>query len=163
MTSRRRDDHFMLADDEWVRRNDETAIGFARNVGQCPLYILDIPHRGRNRDDTQGRSGRFNRVQIDRPTSGSHVGIEHDRHAPQCRRDFFQQFQPFGGQRALMVADPGYVSPGRAKLATKPLPIGSADAANTMGIVRVSWSSAATSGVLPATITSQGTPTSSLA
>ena len=37
--------------------------------------------------------------------------------------------------------------PGRAKLCTKPLPTGSADVEKTTGIVRVSFSSAAASGV----------------
>src|SRR6516162_7792096 len=47
-----------------------------------------------------------------------------------------------------MLVKPVALPPGREKLATKPLPTGSATVANTMGMVRVCCSSAAVVGVM---------------
>jgi len=53
--------------------------------------------------------------------------------------------------------------PGRARLATTPVAIGSMAATNTIGIVRVAFLAAGTGGVPDATITSTLRPTSSAA
>jgi hypothetical protein len=58
---------------------------------------------------------------------------------------------------------PVMLPPGRARLATKPEPIGSATAANTIGMSWLSRCSAATAGVGIAKITSGCSATSSFA
>ena len=62
-----------------------------------------------------------------------------------------------------MVTKPVTLPPGRGKLATKPLPIGSPTVAKTMGMVRVCCSSAFVVGVVLARITSGCSATSSFA
>jgi len=52
--------------------------------------------------------------------------------------NLLEQFHPFAGHRRLGSKDEtGDVAAGGVKLATKPLPIGSATSAKTMGMVRV--------------------------
>jgi hypothetical protein len=64
-----------------------------------------------------------------------------------------QQPEPLLPKEASKLMKPVMSPPGFAKLATKPLPIGS-DAANTIGIVLVSACSAAVAGVVKVKITS---------
>jgi len=58
---------------------------------------------------------------------------------------------------------PVTLPPGRARLPTKPAPTGSETTAKTTGIVRVSFASAAVTGVVPASITSGRRSTNSFA
>jgi hypothetical protein len=67
------------------------------------------------------------------------------------------------GKSGSVVMNPVTLPPGRARLATKPAPIGSATPANTIGISRVVCRNAATTGVEPARSASGRRPTSSLA
>jgi len=61
------------------------------------------------------------------------------------------------------AVNPVALPPGRAKLATAPVPTGSLRLVNTIGMVRVSASRASTPGVLPANSTSGFASTKSLA
>ena len=53
-----------------------------------------------------------------------------------------EEFQPFRGQCTRRFMKPVALPPGRARLATKPEPTGSAAIANTIGIVRVACKAA---------------------
>src|SRR6516225_5706276 len=81
------------------------------------------------------------------------AGIAKDRYARNPRREFFQQLQPFGTRAVIQRMKPVVLLPGRARLATKPAPTGSTTPINTIGIVLVSCWSAATAGLLWASMT----------
>jgi hypothetical protein len=76
---------------------------------------------------------------------------------------FTEQLHPFPGQPFREVENPVMFPPGRARLATKPLPTGSPMTATTIGMVRVACCRAATAALLCVTITSTLRWTSSLA
>jgi hypothetical protein len=64
--------------------------------------------------------------------------VEQHRDPRDARCNLLEQFHPFAGHRRLGSKDEtGDVAAGGAKLATKPLSIGSATSAKTMGMVRV--------------------------
>ena len=59
-----------------------------------------------------------------------------------------EQLQPFAAQAVFEQVKPVTLPPGRARLATRPAPTGSATCANTIGTVRVACCSGA-SAVVP--------------
>ena len=89
-------------------------------------------------------------------------GMQNDRDPRECKRNLFEQLQPFSGHRQLEI--------GQARdIATRPCQAlneaaaRSATCTKTMGTVRVCCSTAATTGLPVARITSGDNRTSSSA
>src|SRR6476469_7005761 len=83
-----------------------------------------------------------------------HLGIEENSHARKLRCHLLQHGKPFAGNSLLVERVPVRFPPGRAKLATRPPPIGSITPTNTIGIARVFLCNAAATTEDGATITS---------
>src|SRR5262245_44258268 len=90
-------------------------------------------------------------------------GIEDGDGARHARRDFLEQLEHLPPIVGSKLVNPVRFVPGRARLATRPLPIGFATCKNTIGAAAVSWRNATTAGVLSATMTSGERPVSSFA
>ena len=89
--------------------------------------------------------------------------VEHDRHAGRRGNDLLQDFQSFDHIPALKSDKPVTLPPGRARLATRPVPTGSAALVMTMGMARVAFFAACAAGA-PETTRRRGLrPTSSAA
>ena len=69
--------------------------------------------------------------------SGGHGRIANNRDAGYAGGDRLEQFQHFRVQTELKAIKPVALPPGRARLATKPLPTGSIVVTNTIGSVRL--------------------------
>jgi hypothetical protein len=58
----------------------------------------------------------------------------------------FEQLEPLAAYCGLEIRESGEFAPGRARLATRPLPIGFATCKNTIGTAAVPWCNATAAG-----------------
>ena len=93
----------------------------------------------------------------------SHIRVEYETDAPHARCDFSHKLKPFVSHRFDENRETIRVRPGRARLATKPLPTGSPRDANTIGIVAVSRRTVSVTWLVLVTITLGAIAISSLA
>src|SRR4030095_779300 len=89
--------------------------------------------------------------------------VPEDAEARRAGNGVVEQIQVLGAKLAARVCPPGDVPAGRARLATMPLPTGSATNPMTMGTVVVACLAARAAGVVEVTITSTLERTSSAA
>src|SRR5437868_5501353 len=82
------------------------------------------------------------------PPAGTEIGLYMRVARASCGTISFNISRYFPATLACRTVKPVMLPPGRAMLATNPLPIGSDTATNTIGIVRVACINAAVTGVL---------------
>ena len=104
-----------------------------------------VANRCGDRLHCEGRSGGFEGVQIIFEM-WRRYRVEQEGDPGDARRNLLEQFQPLAAIVGSILVKPVTLPPGRGKLATKPLPTGSATIAKMMGMVRVCCSSAAVVG-----------------
>ena len=145
-----------------IRHHHDGAGLGGRDAAYETSYLFSAVHRTRNQLYTEGvHGGRHGRhvesmagavrglnIKLMRATCGAH-SLRSSIHLPPS--------DPSASTNPVMLP------PGRDRLETKPLPIGSETFTNTIGISRVSRCSTAATQVVAATITSSCSPTSSLA
>ena len=131
-----------------IRHGDKATIRLACLCGNDGFQLGPVANRCRDRLHAERRSGGFEGVQ---PIFGKwrRCRVEQHRDPGNTRRNLLEQFQPLAALVGSETLKPVTLPPGREKLATKPLPTGSATIAKTMGMVRVCCSSAAVVGVVP--------------
>jgi len=120
-------------------------------------------------------TARLHEVQLDAQRPGLHVRLPHmrawaglagfpeDGHAGDGGKHVLEELQLFPGEFGGQGDQSGDVAPGRARLATRPLPTGSPTPAMTMGIVVVACLRASAAGVATTIRTSTLRRTSSAA
>jgi hypothetical protein len=114
-----------------ARRHDQACIQGARESGDSAFNLADIAHPDRAQLDAERRR------------DGLDCGKMRGSNRKIPRGDFFEQFQPFRGEAEFIRGkNPVVFPPGRAKLSTKPIAIGSPTLAKTIGMVRLTWRSA---------------------
>ena len=91
------------------------------------------------------------------------LAMYQESNAREFRDNLFQQLEPFSAQLRGLQGETRMLPPGRARLSTNPVPIGSDTPAMMMGIVFVEFFAALIAGVETATIRSTLERTSSLA
>ena len=121
--------------DKAVRRGDKAAARLARKIRDDPLDVGIAANSSHDRLDRKRLGRRFERPQKIGSTTGSGVGVEHDRRPFDARRNLLEQLQPLAAHEAS-VMKPVTLPPGRDRLATRPSLTGSDTIANTIGMVR---------------------------
>jgi hypothetical protein len=100
------------------------------------IMRVDRPHV-----DPERRRHRLNGAQLSAPSARR--GIANYSYPRNCRRDLFEQLQPFGADTELELGKAGGIASGRARVATRPAPTGSVTFTNTIGRLRLALCNAA--------------------
>src|SRR4051794_7527732 len=139
-------DLLSMRDQKNIRHHGDATIWLACHSGQSGIELGPVLNRCCSGLNCERRSGRFERIE--------------ERLGVWCRYRVEQQCDPIYARSNLLnssshlpaweistLVKPVTLPPGRAKLATKPLPIGSDTVAKRIGMVRVCCSKIAVSGV----------------
>src|SRR5262249_46462722 len=158
-----RNDELTMHGREVVRHQSDAASRFTPEFRDRIFNLGGVVHFRDDRLYLVLRRGLHERAGKKRARIRHGIRIIHQGHAGELRHHLLQHRNIFPAMLACRMVNPVMLPPGRAMLATNPLPIGSETNTNTMGIVRVASISAVTTGVLWPTMQSGLSSTSSFA
>src|SRR5262245_38967541 len=156
-----RDDQRAIAFVDGVWQHDQAAIGLACKLFDALLDLGSIARIGRRDLHVERWRRRFDGTP--HPLLRLLLGIANDRHARDLRRDSLSSSSDFPYLSNSPGAKPVMLPPGRARLATKPLPTGSVIWAKMIGMLRVSCCSGCNASAVLTRMTSGSRLTSSFA
>src|ERR1700747_1429693 len=158
-----RNDELTMHGREVIRHQGDAASRFTTEFRDRIFNLSGVVHFRDDRLYLVFRRGLHERAGKKRARIRYRIRIVHQGYTASCATISFNSETYFPAMLAFRMVNPVMLPPGRAMLATNPLPIGSETDTKTMGNVRVACISAVTTGVLWPTMQSGLSSTSPFA